>query len=60
MIDMDGTAHRTRRRLVSGAFTPGVVRDKVESVRAICDELIDAVCEKGTPDSCATSPHRCP
>lgn len=50
MIDMDGPAHRTRRRLVSGAFTPGAVRAKEANVRAICDELIDAVCEQGRAD----------
>lgn len=50
MIDMDGAAHRARRRLVSGAFTPARVRAKEATVRAICDELIDAVCERGACD----------
>ena len=50
MIDMDGSAHRTRRRVVSGAFTPAGVRAKEAAVRAICDELIDVVCEQGTSD----------
>ena len=50
MIDMDGSAHHTRRRLVSRAFTPAAVRAKQVAVRAICDELIDAVCEQGAAD----------
>ena len=50
MIDLDGPAHRTRRRLVSGAFTPARVRGRRPAVEAICDELIDAVCETGSCD----------
>jgi cytochrome P450 family 142 subfamily A polypeptide 1 len=50
MIDLDGTAHRTRRRLVSRAFTPAQVRAKEASVRAICDDLVDRVCERGACD----------
>jgi cholest-4-en-3-one 26-monooxygenase len=50
MIDLDGPAHRTRRRLVSGAFTPAQVRGRRPAIEAICDELIDAVCEQGSCD----------
>ena len=50
MIDLDGPAHRTRRRLVSGAFTPARVRGRRPAVEEICDELIDAVCEAGACD----------
>ena len=50
MIDMDAPAHRNRRRLVSGAFTPARVRASAPSVRATCDELIDAFAERGECD----------
>ena len=50
MIDLDASAHHTRRRLVSKAFTPAAVRAKDTAVRAICDELVDAVCEEGSCD----------
>jgi cytochrome P450 family 142 subfamily A polypeptide 1 len=50
MIDMDGAAHRKRRQLVSGAFTPARVRAKAGDIARICDELIDAVCERGECD----------
>jgi cytochrome P450 family 142 subfamily A polypeptide 1 len=50
MIDLDGPAHRTRRRLVSGAFTPAQVRGRRPAIEAICDQLIDAVCEQGSCD----------
>lgn len=50
MIDLDGTAHRTRRKLVSQAFTPSRVRAKEVPVASLCDELIDAVCEVGSCD----------
>lgn len=50
MIDMDGPAHSTRRRLVSGGFTPARVRAAEPRLRAICDELIDRVCEGGECD----------
>jgi cytochrome P450 family 142 subfamily A polypeptide 1 len=50
MIDMDGTAHSTRRRLVNSGFTPARVRAAEPRLRAICDDLIDAVCEAGGCD----------
>src|SRR5687767_3647262 len=50
MIDMDGEAHSKRRRLVSGGFTPGRVRAMQPRVGAICDELVDRVCERGECD----------
>ena len=50
MIDMDGAAHSTRRRLVSSGFTPGRVRLAEPRLRAICDDLIDRVCEAGECD----------
>jgi cytochrome P450 family 142 subfamily A polypeptide 1 len=50
MIDMDGYDHSKRRRLVSGGFTPARVRATEPQVRAICDGLIDRVCERGACD----------
>jgi len=50
MIDMDGSDHRKRRKLVSHAFTPARMRDLAPRIRAICDELIDAFCERGESD----------
>ncbi len=50
MMDMDPPAHSKRRKLVSHAFTPARVRASAPRVHAICDELIDAVCERGECD----------
>ena len=50
MIDMDGAAHFTRRKLVSRGFTPARVRDSTAWLRTICDDLIDRVCEQGSCD----------
>ncbi|HEY5250546.1 MAG TPA: cytochrome P450 [Acidimicrobiales bacterium] len=50
MIDIDGPEHRRRRRLVSAGFTPDAVRQRQPRVRQVCDEIIDAVCEKGSCD----------
>ncbi len=50
MIDMDGAAHSKRRKLVSRGFTPGRVRASEPQLRAICDDLIDRVCEQGQCD----------
>jgi cytochrome P450 family 142 subfamily A polypeptide 1 len=50
MIDMDAPAHRKRRRLVSGAFTPARVRATASSIRMTCDDLIDAFAERGACD----------
>jgi cytochrome P450 family 142 subfamily A polypeptide 1 len=50
MIDMDAPEHLKRRRLVSAGFTPGRVRASESRLREICDDLIDAVCERGECD----------
>jgi cytochrome P450 family 142 subfamily A polypeptide 1 len=50
MMDMDAPAHLKRRKLVNRAFTPARVRDSAPRIRAICDDLIDAVCEQGQCD----------
>jgi len=50
MIDMDAPEHRRRRRLVSAGFTPQAVREREPRIRAVCDEIIDRVCERGACD----------
>lgn len=50
MIDMDDPAHAKRRRLVSRGFTPRRVAEAEPALRRLCDELIDAVCERGECD----------
>ncbi len=50
MLDMDAPDHRKRRKLVSAGFTPAQVRARGERIAAICDGLIDAVCERGECD----------
>jgi len=50
MIDMDGADHSKRRRLVSRGFTPARVRAMEPQLRAVCDDLVDRVCERGECD----------
>jgi cholest-4-en-3-one 26-monooxygenase len=50
MIDMDDPEHSRRRRLVSAGFTPRRVREMEGHIRAICDQVIDEVCEIGEAD----------
>ena len=50
MISMDDPEHKRRRMLVSKGFTPKRVRDKTDDLVGICDELIDAVAERGSCD----------
>jgi len=50
MIAMDDPEHLVRRKLVNAGFTRKRVKDKEHSIGALCDALIDAVCEKGECD----------
>jgi cytochrome P450 family 142 subfamily A polypeptide 1 len=50
MIDMDAPEHFRRRRLVSEGFTPKRIKEGEESIRTICDQIIDGVCERGRAD----------
>lgn len=50
MIDMDDPEHLRRRKLVNRGYTPRRVRDREVEVRQVCNEIIDAVCEKGECD----------
>ena len=50
MIDMDDPEHFQRRKLVNRGFTPKKVREREDEIRAVCDEIIDQVCERGECD----------
>lgn len=50
MIDMDDPAHMKRRKLVNKGFTPRRVREQEAAVRRACDQILDAVCERGECD----------
>ena len=50
MIDMDDPDHLRRRKLVNKGFTPRRVRDLEPAIRSACDEILDAVCERGEAD----------
>jgi cytochrome P450 family 142 subfamily A polypeptide 1 len=50
MIAMDDPAHLLRRKLVNAGFTRKRVKDREQSIRELCDTLIDAVCERGECD----------
>jgi cytochrome P450 family 142 subfamily A polypeptide 1 len=47
MINMDDPQHKRRRNLVNRGFTPRRLKEHEPKVRRICNQLIDAVCEKG-------------
>jgi cholest-4-en-3-one 26-monooxygenase len=50
MIAMDDPTHLIRRKLVNAGFTRKRVNDRKQSIVALCDVLIDAVCEQGECD----------
>ena len=50
MIAMDAPQHTRRRALVNRGFTPRRIRERAPHIRALCDALIDEVCEKGECD----------
>ena len=50
MIDMDDPQHLQHRRLVNAGFTRKKVEAKIDRIREICDQLIEAVCDKGEAD----------
>ncbi|AFC51642.1 MULTISPECIES: cytochrome P450 [Mycobacterium] len=50
MIAMDDPAHLLRRKLVNAGFTRKRVKDREASIGALCDALIDNVCERGECD----------
>ncbi len=50
MLNMDPPLHTRYRRLVNKGFTPRMVRDLEASIHRTTDDIIDAVCERGTAD----------
>jgi cytochrome P450 family 142 subfamily A polypeptide 1 len=50
MIDMDDPAHNKRRKLVSRGFTPRRVAALEPRIRRTCNDILDAVCERGECD----------
>jgi cholest-4-en-3-one 26-monooxygenase len=50
MIDMDAPEHRRRRRLVNAVFTPEAVRLRQDRIAAVCDRVVNSVCERGECD----------
>ena len=50
MIAMDDPGHLLRRKLVNAGFTRKRVKDREPSIGALCDALIDGVCERGECD----------
>jgi len=50
MIEMDDPQHLLRRKLVNAGFTRKRVKDREPSIGALCDALINAVCERGECD----------
>jgi cytochrome P450 family 142 subfamily A polypeptide 1 len=50
MISMDDPEHTRRRQLVYRGFTPKRVREHEATIRRLCTEIIDRVCERGRCD----------
>jgi cholest-4-en-3-one 26-monooxygenase len=50
MLNMDPPLHTRYRRLVNKGFTPRMVRDLEAKIVVYADQIIDAVCERGTAD----------
>ncbi|MBY0287622.1 MAG: cytochrome P450 [Mycobacteriaceae bacterium] len=50
MIDMDDPAHLLRRKLVNAGFTRKRLKVQDGTIGALCDWLIDQVCERGECD----------
>ena len=50
MIGMDNPQHQRRRSLVNRGFTPRRVAEQEPTIRALCTEIIDRVCERGSCD----------
>ena len=50
MVDMDPPLHTRRRKLVSAGFTPRRIAELREQVARTCDEVLDAVSERGACD----------
>jgi len=49
-INMDNPRHAHQRRIVAKSFTPTELAGVLDSVEAICTEVIDGFCERGEVD----------
>jgi cytochrome P450 len=49
-INMDNPRHAHQRRIVAKTFTPTELAGVLDSVEAICNEVIDGFCEQGEAD----------
>ncbi len=49
-INMDNPRHAHQRRIVARTFTPTELAGVLDSVEAICTEVIDGFCERGEAD----------
>ncbi|MCC5950712.1 MAG: cytochrome P450 [Acidimicrobiia bacterium] len=49
-INMDDPRHARQRGIVSRSFTPRQLQSVLDSVEAICTEVIDDMCDKGEVD----------
>ena len=49
-ISMDNPEHQRRRALVYQGFTPKRVAEREAHIRAVCNEIVDRVCERGECD----------
>jgi len=47
---MDNPEHQRRRALVYQGFTPKRVAEREAHIRAVCNEIVDRVCERGECD----------
>lgn len=50
IISMDDPEHTRQRRIISKGFTPRKVRQLVEHMREVCDQVIDEMADKGECD----------
>jgi cholest-4-en-3-one 26-monooxygenase len=50
MLNMDPPQHTKYRSLVNKGFTPRMITELKERVRALCTEIVDRVCERGECD----------
>jgi cytochrome P450 family 142 subfamily A polypeptide 1 len=50
MISMDDPQHRRRRSLVNRGFTPRRVGEHEATIRRLCTQILDRVCERGECD----------
>jgi len=50
LITLDGDEHTRQRRLINQGFTPRRVRELIPHVRALTDEVLDEISEKGHVD----------